>query len=60
MDTTHQRQHPDEHVRLADKVLHVELAADFSSPVSLRTRIHFSYSRATAVFFMNGKPKKTE
>lgn len=38
-------------MRLADKVLQVELAANFSSPVSLRTRIHFINSRATAVFF---------
>ncbi|KAE9535683.1 hypothetical protein AGLY_007584 [Aphis glycines] len=30
----------DEHVRFADKVLNVELAADFAGPVGLRTRIH--------------------
>lgn len=37
---TYQRQQSDEHVRFADKVLNVELAADFAGPVGLRTRIH--------------------
>jgi len=43
---TYQRQQPDEHVRLADKVLDVELAADFAGPVGLRTSIHL-WKRST-------------
>jgi len=42
---TYQRQQPDEHVRLADKVLDVELAADFAGPVGLRTSIHICDDR---------------
>lgn len=42
---TYQRQQPDEHVRLADKVLDVELAADFAGPVGLRTSIHICNDR---------------
>lgn len=37
---TYQRQKPNEHVGLADKVLHVELAADLAGAVCLRARIH--------------------
>lgn len=41
---THQRQQSDEHGRLADEVLDVELTADLAGPVRLRTRIHLGRS----------------
>lgn len=49
MKDAHQRQESDEHVRLAEEVLHVELAADLASPVSLRTRIHLDTARPAAM-----------
>lgn len=59
---TYQRQQPDEHVRLADKVLDVELAADFAGPVGLRTSIHICNDRRRrnlrSVYYIDGVPKR--